>query len=166
MPRITTPPIRVGHGFDIHRLEPGHDLIVGGERIEHDRGCVAHSDGDVIYHAVTDAILGALGQDDIGQVFPDDDSRWRGADSRGFITYAVKQVWATGYVIGNVDVTVILQSPKLSPYKRAIRKNLSVLLNCGVGQVNIKGRTHEKVDALGEGRAISCHVVVSLVRQG
>ncbi len=157
-------PFRIGHGFDLHRLEEGHRLIVGGVHIEHDRGCVAHSDGDVVYHSVVDAILGALGQDDIGQLFPDNDPNWKGADSRVFMEEAVKRMRQAGFAIGNLDVTVILQRPKLSPHKSAIKANLAGLLGCEVSQVNIKGKTHEKVDAVGENRAIACHVVVLLMR--
>jgi len=154
---------RIGQGFDLHRLEAGHDLIVCGEKLEHDRGCVAHSDGDVVYHAVTDAILGALGQDDIGQLFPDYDPAWKGADSRVFVAEAVKRMDAAGYVLGNIDITVILQRPKLSPHKQAMKANLVELLGCSRGCVNLKGKTHEEVDALGENRAIACHVVALLV---
>lgn len=157
-------PYRVGHGFDLHRLEPGLPLIVGGERLEHDRGCAAHSDGDVVLHAVTDAILGALGQQDIGQLFPDDDPRWKGADSRVFVEEAVRRMRQAGFAVGNLDVTVILQRPKLGPHKPAIRQRLAQLLGCSVEQVNLKGKTHEHVDALGENRAIACHVVVLLYR--
>lgn len=154
---------RIGHGFDLHRLEPGLPLVVGGEKLEHDRGCDAHSDGDVVYHAVTDAILGALGQDDIGVLFPDEDAKWKAADSRVFVDEAVRRMREAGYAVGNLDVTVILQRPKLSPHKTAIKANLAGLLGCGAGCVNIKGKTHEKVDALGENRAIACHSVVLLV---
>ncbi|MEX0777249.1 MAG: 2-C-methyl-D-erythritol 2,4-cyclodiphosphate synthase [Phycisphaeraceae bacterium] len=153
---------RIGHGFDLHRLETGLKLIVGGVHIEHDKGCAAHSDGDVVYHAVTDAVLGALGQEDIGQLFPDNDPTWKGADSRVFVEEAVRRMKAAGYAIGNLDVTVILQRPKLSPHKAAIKQNLAGLLDCEWSQVNIKGKTHEKVDAIGEGNAIGCHVVVML----
>ncbi len=154
---------RIGHGFDLHRLEPGHDLVVCGVTLPHDRGCVAHSDGDVVYHAVTDAILGALGQDDIGQLFPDDDPAWRGADSRVFVEAAVHRMRDAGYALGNLDITVILQKPKLSPHKQQMHANLVGLLGCEPTQVNLKGKTHESVDALGENRAIACHVVVLLI---
>ena len=157
-------PFRIGHGFDLHRLEPGLPLIVAGLKLEHDRGCAAHSDGDVVYHAVTDAILGALGQDDIGQLFPDNDARWKGADSRVFVEEAMRRMQAAGYTLGNLDITVILQQPKLSPHKSTMRRNLAALLGCVISQVNIKGKTHEKVDALGENRAIACHVVALLVK--
>lgn len=155
---------RIGHGYDLHRLEPGRTLIVAGEHLLHDRGCAAHSDGDVVYHAVTDAILGALGQDDIGQLFPDGDAKWKGADSRIFVAEAVRRMTAAGYQVGNIDVTVILQAPKLSPHKAAMRRNLANLLRCDVSQVNLKGKTHEHVDAVGENRAIESHVVILLSR--
>lgn len=158
------PPFRIGHGFDLHRLEPGLPLVVGGERLEHDRGCAAHSDGDVIYHAVTDALLGALGQEDIGQLFPDDDAAWKGADSRVFVEEAARRMRDVGYAVSNVDITLILQRPKLSPHKAAIRRNLASLLGCDQGRVNLKGKTQEHVDALGENRAIACHVVALLAR--
>ncbi|QQE14005.1 2-C-methyl-D-erythritol 2,4-cyclodiphosphate synthase [Planctomycetota bacterium] len=155
--------MRVGHGFDLHRLELGHKLIVGGEYLEHDRGCDAHSDGDVVYHAVTDAILGALAQQDIGQLFPDNDPKWKGADSYIFVQEAVNRMKDAGYQIGNMDITIILQRPKLSPHKNKIRNNLAKLLQCDLDQVNIKGKTHEKVDSLGENRSIACHVVTTLI---
>lgn len=155
---------RVGHGFDLHRLEAGRKLIIGAVEVPHDRGCVAHSDGDVVYHAVTDAVLGALGQDDIGQLFPDSDAKWKDADSRVFVEEAVRRMRQAGYAVGNLDATVILQRPKLSPHKAAIRQNLAKLLGCELEQVNIKGKTHEQVDALGENRAIACHAVVLLVK--
>ena len=153
---------RIGHGFDLHRLEAGCKLIVGGQELAHDRGCAAHSDGDVVFHAVTDAILGGLGQEDIGQLFPDSDAKWKDADSRIFVEEAVKRMREADYTIGNIDITVILQKPKLSGHKPAIRSALAKLLNCQESQVNIKGKTHEQVDALGENRAIACHVVVLL----
>lgn len=152
----------IGHGFDLHRMEPGHPLVVGGVTIPHDCGCVAHSDGDVVYHAVVDAVLGALGQDDIGQLFPDNDPKWRGADSAVFVEEATRRMRAAGRAVGNLDVTVILQKPKLSPHKAQIKRNLALLLGCDEAQVNIKGKTHEQVDALGENRAIACHAVVLL----
>ena len=153
-------PTSIGHGFDLHRLEPGLPLIVGGVKIEHDRGCAAHSDGDVVYHAVTDAVLGALGQDDIGQLFADSDPKWKGADSRVFVEEAVRRMRDAGYTIGNLDITVILERPKLGPHKTTIKQNLAGLLGCDVSRVNLKGKTHEGVDALGENRGIACHVVV------
>lgn len=157
---------RVGHGFDLHRLEPGLKLIIGGVDVPHARGCAAHSDGDVVYHSVTDAILGALGLEDIGQLFPDNDPRWKNADSAIFIAEAHRLMTGQGYVLGNIDVTVILQEPKLSPHKQAIKANLARLLQCDLSQVNVKAKTHEHVDALGQGLAIACHVVTLLNRVG
>jgi 2-C-methyl-D-erythritol 2,4-cyclodiphosphate synthase len=163
---MTELPPRIGHGFDLHRLEAGLPLIVGGVSLQHDRGCAAHSDGDVVYHAVVDAVLGALPGvgtgDDIGTLFPDNDAKWKGADSRVFVEAAAVRMRDAGYAIGNLDVTIILQRPKLSPHKATMRANLAALLGCDVTQVNVKGKTHENVDALGENRAVACHVVVLL----
>ncbi len=160
--RGAQPPYRIGHGFDLHRLEPGLKLIVGGVELEHDRGCAAHSDGDVVYHAVTDAVLGALAMEDIGQLFPDDDPRWQGVDSSVFVKETAARMTAAGYCVSNLDVTVVLGRPKLSPHKPAIGQHLADLLGCAMQQINIKGKTNEKVDAVGEGLAIACHAVVLL----
>lgn len=157
---------RLGHGFDLHRLEPGHRLIVGGIELDHDRGCVAHSDGDVLLHALTDALLGALGEADIGQLFPDTDPAWADADSSVFVLEAVKRMKRRGLRLGNLDATVILQRPKLGPHKTAIRARLAELLGEPIERINLKAKTHEKVDALGENRAIACHVVALLLPQG
>ena len=157
-------PYRIGHGFDLHRLEPGPKLVIGGVHIEYDLGCAGHSDGDVVYHAATDAILGALGQPDIGQLFPDHDDRWKGAESKVFVAEADRLMRQAGYVIGNLDVTIILEKPKVGPHKQTMRRNLAFLLGCDESQVNVKGKTHEREDAIGEGRAIACHVVVLLQR--
>lgn len=151
---------RIGHGFDLHRLEPGLPLVVGGVRIEHERGCAAHSDGDVVYHAVTDALLGAIGEADIGELFPDDDPAWRGSDSAVFLEEAARRLHAAGYRVGNLDVTIVAERPKMKPHKAAIRANLARVAGCGREAVNVKAKTHEGVDAIGEGRAIACHVVV------
>ncbi|XVF51416.1 hypothetical protein PTKIN_Ptkin04bG0183700 [Pterospermum kingtungense] len=158
-------PFRVGHGFDLHRLEPGYPLIIGGIDIPHDRGCEAHSDGDVLLHCVVDAILGALGLPDIGQIFPDSDPKWKGAPSSVFIKEAVRLMHEAGYEIGNLDATLILQRPKLSPHKEAIKANLSELLGADPSVVNLKAKTHEKVDSLGENRSIAAHTVVLLMRK-
>ena len=160
---------RIGHGYDLHRLEPiapagaGRPFVLGGLRIDHDRGPVGHSDGDALLHAVTDAILGALAEPDIGQLFSDRDPRWDGADSTIFLAEAVRRMRARGLRIGNVDVTVICERPKIGPVKDSMRARLSELLDTEVGAINIKGKTHEKVDAVGEGRAIEVHVVAFLM---
>ncbi|KAJ0594398.1 putative 2-C-methyl-D-erythritol 2,4-cyclodiphosphate synthase [Helianthus annuus] len=158
-------PFRVGHGFDLHRLEPGYPLIIGGINIPHERGCEAHSDGDVLLHCVVDAILGALGLPDIGQIFPDSDPKWKGAASSVFIKEAVRLMDEAGYELGNLDATLILQRPKLSPHKEAIRDNLSLLLGADPSVVNLKAKTHEKVDSLGENRSIAAHTVVLLMKK-
>jgi 2-C-methyl-D-erythritol 2,4-cyclodiphosphate synthase len=160
---------RIGHGYDLHRLEPiapagaGRPFVLGGLRIDHDRGPVGHSDGDALLHAVTDAILGALAEPDIGQLFSDRDPRWDGADSTIFLTEAVRRMKARGLRIGNVDATVICERPKIGPVKDAMRARLAALLGADLGAINIKGKTHEKVDAVGEGRAIEVHVVALLM---
>nr|AMB19709.1 2-c-methyl-d-erythritol 2,4-cyclodiphosphate synthase 1 [Taraxacum kok-saghyz] len=158
-------PFRVGHGFDLHRLEPGYPLIIGGINIPHDKGCEAHSDGDVLLHCVVDAILGALGLPDIGQIFPDSDPKWKGAASSVFIKEAVRLMDEAGYELGNLDATLILQRPKVSPHKEAIRANLSLLLGADPSVVNLKAKTHEKVDSLGENRSIAAHTVVLLMKK-
>jgi len=158
-------PFRVGHGFDLHRLEVGYPLIIGGINIPHEKGCEAHSDGDVLLHCVVDAILGALGLPDIGQIFPDSDPKWKGAASSVFIKEAVRLMDEAGYELGNLDATLILQRPKLSPHKEAIRSNLSLLLGADPSVVNLKAKTHEKVDSLGENRSIAAHTVVLLMKK-
>ncbi len=161
-------PIRVGHGYDLHRLEvrapvgPGRPLIVGGVTLDHDKGPVAHSDGDVLYHAVTDALLGALALDDIGQLFPDDAAENDGRDSADFVREAVRLITARGWRIVNLDATVVLERPRIGVHKGAIRTNLATLLGVGEDAVNVKGKSHERVDAVGEGRAIEAHAVVLL----
>ncbi|GIL47345.1 hypothetical protein Vafri_4190 [Volvox africanus] len=158
-------PYRVGHGFDLHRLAEGYKLIIGGIDIPHTKGCEAHSDGDVLLHTVTDAILGALCLPDIGQLFPDTDPKWKGARSDIFLKEAVRLMDEKGYVLGNLDCTIIAQKPKLSPHKESIRNNLSALLSADPSVVNIKAKTHEKVDSIGEERSIGCHAVVMLIRK-
>ncbi|CAH9124807.1 unnamed protein product [Cuscuta epithymum] len=160
-----TLPFRVGHGFDLHRLEPGYPLIIGGINIPHDRGCEAHSDGDVLLHCVVDAILGALGLPDIGQIFPDTDPKWKGAPSSLFIKEAVRLMHDAGYELGNLDATLILQKPKVSPHKEAIRSNLCQLLGADPSVVNLKAKTHERVDSIGENRSIAAHTVVLLMKK-
>lgn len=154
---------RVGHGFDLHRLEPNNKLILGGVLFEHDVGCVGHSDGDVVYHCVVDAVLGALSLPDIGQIFPDKDPKWKGAPSDVFMRAAKDMMFEAGYEIGNLDVTVILERPKMSPHKDKMRLNIAELLGCDLENVNLKAKTHEKVDAVGENRAVACHTVTLLV---
>jgi 2-C-methyl-D-erythritol 2,4-cyclodiphosphate synthase len=169
--RPAPPPLRIGHGYDLHRLEPsgaggpGRPLIVGGVRLEHDRGPVARSDGDALYHAVTDAILGSLGLPDIGELFPDSSEAHENQDSADFLVEAVRLAGEAGYRPVNLDATVILERPKLKPVKGEIRANLARLLGLDETLVNVKGKTHERVDAVGEGRAIETHAVVLMARR-
>jgi 2-C-methyl-D-erythritol 2,4-cyclodiphosphate synthase len=164
-------PLRIGHGYDLHRLEPppphgqGRPLILAGIPFDHPTGPVGHSDGDVVLHAVTDAILGALGEPDIGQLFPDTDPRWEGGDSRQFLEEAVRRMTDAGYRIGNIDVTVVCERPRIGPHKPPMVETIAQLLQCEVARVNLKGKTHERVDAVGEGRAIETHVVTLLERR-
>lgn len=163
-------PFRVGHGWDLHRLEPqppagrGRPLVIGGLAFEHPTGCVGHSDGDVLLHALVDALLGAIAGPDLGSLFPDDDPQWEAADSRRFVAEAVLRVHAAGWTIGNVDATVVCQSPRIGPRRDDLRSAIAALLHVHRAQVNVKGKTHERTDAIGEGRAIAAHVVVLLIR--
>ncbi len=171
---MTTPPplpFRIGHGFDLHRLEPrppdgaGRPLILGGIPIEHDAGPIAHSDGDAVLHALTDAILGALALPDIGELFPDTSPKWKDAPSDLFLREALSRARAAGYAVGNVDLTVILERPRLSNSKNAMRTRIAELLEITPSQVNLKGKTHERLDALGEGRGVAVHCIVLLQRR-
>uniref|UniRef100_A0A7S4PX52 2-C-methyl-D-erythritol 2,4-cyclodiphosphate synthase n=1 Tax=Alexandrium monilatum TaxID=311494 RepID=A0A7S4PX52_9DINO len=163
------PPVRIGHGWDIHRLstraEAGQGCVIGGVEVDCDLGVVAHSDGDVLYHSATDAVLGALSLPDIGQLFPDTDPEWRGAASEKFLEEAWRLMDERGYRIANLDATLVLQKPRVAPIKDAMKENLSRVLRVPLPYVNVKARTHEKVDSIGEGRALSCHVVVLLERK-
>lgn len=163
--------LRIGHGYDLHRLEPvtpgglARPLVVGGVLIPHDRGPVAHSDGDALYHAVTDAILGALALPDIGQLFPDNDPRHESQNSLDFLSEAARLCKTSGYTILSMDATVILERPRLSPHKDLMRRNIATCLGADVNRINVKGKTHERVDAVGEGRAIEAHAVVLLAAE-
>lgn len=170
------PPFRVGHGYDLHRLEPlspvgeGKPLVIGGVLVpqagEAARGPVAHSDGDALLHALTDAILGAAGLPDIGQLFPNTDPANEDGDSAAFLAEAVRLVRDAGWAMTNVDLTVLLERPKIGPHKAAIRERLGHLLGLPADRVNVKGKTGEGVGPVGEGRAIEAHAVVMLVRAG
>lgn len=165
---------RIGHGYDLHRLEPlgsapspgaqpVRPLILGGVPLSHTHGPVAHSDGDALFHAITDALLGALAEPDIGQLFPDTDPRHDAQDSAVFLQEAARRVASRGYTIANIDATVILERPKLLPHKRAMIDSIARVLNIDASRVNVKGKTHERVDAVGEGRAVEVHCVTLLV---
>lgn len=156
--------LRVGIGHDTHRLEPGYPLIIGGIPIEHDKGCVAHSDGDVLIHALIDALLGALAWGDIGEWFPDTDEQYKGVDSGQLLEQVVEKLDAEGWRPVNADCIVFTQRPKLSAFKQTIADNLSDHLRLGRGHVNVKAKTGEKVGPVGHEEAIEAQVVVLLER--
>ncbi|HSW44613.1 MAG TPA: 2-C-methyl-D-erythritol 2,4-cyclodiphosphate synthase [Phycisphaerae bacterium] len=157
---------RVGLGTDLHRLEPGRRLVLGHVPIEHDRGPAAHSDGDVVLHAIIDALAGAAGLPDIGESFPNTDPAYAGADSGMLLTETLRRVAQAGYAVVNVDATIHAQRPKLGPYKSAIRFEVARLLGLPVESVSIKAKTGEGVDAVGREEAIACTAVVGLYATG
>ena len=154
--------IRVGHGYDVHRFEEGDGVVLGGVRIEHHMGLAAHSDGDVLIHAICDALLGAIAAGDIGRHFPDSDAANADIDSRILLRRVVKLVHEAGYVLGNLDATLIAQAPKMAPYIAAMQKNLASDLSAQLGQVNVKATTTEKLGFAGREEGIAAHAVVLL----
>ena len=155
---------RVGHGIDVHRFGPGDHVTLGGVRIPHDQGLVAHSDGDVALHALCDAILGALALGDIGKHFPPSDPQWKGADSRRFLVHCVALAAERGWRIGNVDATVIGERPKVGPHADAIRATLAADLGVDVDAVSVKATTTEKLGFTGRGEGLAAMAVVLLER--
>ncbi len=153
---------RIGVGYDIHRLVEGRKLILGGVEIAHPKGLLGHSDADVVLHAVTDAILGAAGLPDIGELFPDTDPAHKDADSRKLLADAMRRVRAKGFAVGNVDLIVHAEQPKLSAYKRPIAESLAGLMDVPADRVSVKAKTGEGLGALGQGDAIACTAVVLL----
>ena len=151
---------RIGIGFDIHRLEEGRKLVIGGVEIPYEKGWVAHSDGDILFHALTDALLGAVGYGDIGQLFPDTDDKWKEAKSDMFVRKAVDIVKSEGYSIENVDGFILLERPKLLPYRNRIIENIRNITGCN--NIFIKGKSFEKLGDIGKGLAGACEVVVLL----
>jgi len=152
--------LRIGLGYDLHRTIAGRPLVLANVVIPHDMGLDGHSDADVVIHALIDALTGAAGLPDVGQMFPNTDPRYRGVDSAELLAATMKEFAKTGYRIINSDIIVLAQRPKLSPHKPAMIKRLAELLGVREDQVNIKGKTGEAVDAVGEERAIGCHCVV------
>lgn len=156
--------IRIGQGFDVHALVAGRPLMLGGVRIPHARGLLGHSDADVLLHALTDALLGAAGLGDIGRHFPDSDAAYAGADSRALLRAAMEKIRAAGWQVGNVDCTVVAEAPKIAPHAVAICANIAADLGIGVEQVNVKGKTTEKLGLTGRGEGIAAQAVALLVR--
>ena len=152
--------LRIGHGYDIHRLQPGGKLVVAGVVVSDQLSAIAHSDGDVVYHAIVDAILGAMGWGDIGEQFPNTDPKWRGADSATFVNAVCANVKDERFHVQSLDVTLLLQSPKIKPFKKQMRENVQAHFPKAI--VNIKAGTNEGCDAIGRGEAIAAHAVVLL----
>ena len=157
--------MRIGHGYDVHRLVEGRPLILGGEKIEYELGLLGHSDADVLLHAVMDALLGAAALRDIGYHFPDTDPAYKGADSRMLLREVGRKIAAAGYRVGNIDVTMIAQRPKLKDHIPAMLRNIADDLEIALDQVNIKATTEEKLGFTGEGLGMSCHAVCLLEKQ-
>jgi 2-C-methyl-D-erythritol 4-phosphate cytidylyltransferase/2-C-methyl-D-erythritol 2,4-cyclodiphosphate synthase len=158
------PPVRIGTGYDVHRLADGEELWLCGVKIEHEQGLEGHSDADVAIHALVDALLGALGAGDIGRHFPPSDPQWRGASSGRFLTHAAGLVAEAGYRLGNADVTIVCEAPKIGPHREAMRARLAELLGVDIGAVSVKATTTERLGFTGRGEGIAAQAVASLLR--
>ena len=159
------PPVRIGTGFDVHRLETGEELWLGGIRIAHDKGLSGHSDADVALHAVVDALLGAIGAGDIGDHFPPSDPQWRGAASSAFVEHAAKLVDEAGYRVGNVDLTIICEAPRIGPHRAAIRARIAELLATSTDAISVKATTTERLGFTGRGEGIAAQAAATVVRK-
>ena len=156
--------MRIGTGFDVHAFGAGDHVVVGGVQVPHGRGVVAHSDGDVVIHALCDAIFGALALGDIGRHFPPADPTWRDADSRQFLRHAASLMAQHGYTLGNADVTVIAEAPKIGPHAQAMRENLAADLGCEIDRISVKATTTEKLGFCGRAEGIAAQACVLLDR--
>ena len=154
--------MRIGHGYDVHRLVEGRDLILGGVKIEYEKGLLGHSDADVLLHAVSDALLGAAGLGDIGKHFPDTDPKYKGADSLELLRVVAQRVKEAGYRVSNIDVTMIAQRPKLKDHIPQMVLNIAGAVGIGADRVNVKATTEEKLGFTGTGEGMSCHAVCLL----
>lgn len=154
--------MRIGHGYDVHRLQEGRKLILGGFDIPWERGLLGHSDADVLLHAVMDAVLGALGRGDIGHLFPDSDARYKDISSMKLCAAVSAEMHAAGYAIGNLDVTLIAQRPKVAPYIPAMRQNIAAVFGCDAAAVNVKATTEEGLGFTGQGEGMAAHAVCLL----
>ncbi len=153
----------IGLGFDVHALAPSQTLVLGGVHIPSDVGTVAHSDGDVVLHALVDALLGSLALGDIGDHFPDSDPQWKGASSDVFVRHAVGLLHSAGYVVRNVDCTLVLQAPKIGNYKKAMRENIAALCHLPMDRVSVKATTSEHLGYVGRGEGVHAWVVCEVV---
>ena len=154
--------MRIGHGYDVHRLVEGRDLILGGVKIDYEKGLLGHSDADVLLHAVSDALLGAAGLGDIGRHFPDTDPQYKGADSLMLLREVYRKIAEKGYRVGNIDVTMIAQKPKLKDYIPQMQANIAAAVEVSRDRVNVKATTEEKLGFTGTGEGMSCHAVCLL----
>ncbi|NNE45633.1 MAG: 2-C-methyl-D-erythritol 2,4-cyclodiphosphate synthase [Rhodothermales bacterium] len=157
--------MRVGYGYDVHRLVEGRRLVLGGVEIEYPFGLQGHSDADVVLHAITDALLGAAALGDIGRHFPDSDARWKDADSRMFLAEAGRMIGAAGYRLSNIDVTIIAEKPRIEPHAGSMRSIIADLLAIQVSQVSVKATTSEGMGFVGEGLGIAAHAVCLLAEE-
>ena len=157
--------LRIGHGYDVHRLTEGRPLILGGVTVPYERGLLGHSDADVLAHAVMDALLGAAALGDIGGMFPDSDERWRGADSLRLLEQVTARLAENGWAIGNVDATVLAQAPKLAPHIPEMRRRLAAAMCIDVMQVPVKATTEEHLGFTGAGEGMACHAVALLTEK-
>lgn len=154
--------MRIGHGYDVHRLQAGRKLILGGVEIPWERGLLGHSDADVLLHAVMDAVLGALGRGDIGHLFPDSDARYKDISSMKLCAAVAEEMRAAGYAIGNMDVTLIAERPKIAPHISAMQKNIAAVFGCDTAAVNVKATTEEGLGFTGQGEGMAAHAVCLL----
>lgn len=155
--------IRIGQGFDVHAFGPGDHVMLGGVRVPHTRGVLAHSDGDVALHALCDALLGALALSDIGRHFPDKDPRWKGADSLDLLRHCAGLVGGRGFALGNADITVICEMPKLAPHVETMRTRIAQAAGCAIDAISVKATTSEKLGFAGRGEGIAAMAVALLV---
>lgn len=156
--------MRIGHGYDVHRLVTDRKLIMGGVDIPWEKGLLGHSDADVLLHAIADGILGAIGEGDIGKHFPETDPAYKGADSLKLLAHVMGLAAQRGYRLGNLDATIIAQMPKMSPHIQTMRENIARVLNADIGQVNVKATTEEGLGFSGSGEGIAAHAVVLMVK--
>ena len=157
--------MRIGHGYDVHRLVEGRKLILGGVDIPYEKGLLGHSDADVLLHAISDAILGAIAEGDIGKHFPDTDPRYKGADSLKLLAHVMDLADSKGYRLGNLDATVVAQRPKLAPYIQRMRENIAAVLAAKPDRVNVKATTTEELGFAGRGEGIAAYAVVLMERK-
>ena len=154
--------MRIGHGYDVHRLVEGRDLILGGVKIDYEKGLLGHSDADVLLHAVSDALLGAAGLGDIGRHFPDTDPKYKGADSLELLREVYRKISEKGYRVGNIDVTMVAQRPKLKDFIPQMQENIAAAVGVTPDRVNVKATTEERLGFTGTGEGMSCHAVCLL----